>query len=356
MCLTSLSSTTQTKTKKMAVVLERSRSLADVIDREQGLVDDAQSTLLVDLAKIVADSTAKEAEATAAVRRDWWTEARESLLNIFSLAHNSSQQSSRGVRISPCNELNGNALSDTDLGASAAEKTPPSAAAPLLLVLRTRLNELLRAEEARVANIATDAVAAADAVGGRGGDRGGPLHLAVAEKQRCSSEAIKRCADAIEALRSEPSAWGGENKRTDPVANQNSTEGGSSSSTGRHSGTHNPEEEFESFRFGLEAETVQLAAASFGAEVGQLATSPSAPAQCTATEVVEIGKEGLSSSPSSLPSDDCPPSDLTRSQLDLRRAARVRAFARALGEMMSRWREALLDDNIQASLPNCGRH
>lgn len=340
----------------MAVMLEKSRSVTDVIGRARGLVEDAQSTLLVNLGNIVADNAAKEAEATAAARRQWWTEAREGLRHTFSLAHNYSQNI-REVDLSPCNKDKGSACSEIGVGASATEETPPPATAKLLLV-RTRLNELLVADEARVVNIATDAVAVADTVGGRSGDRGGPLDLAVAEKQRCSSEAIQRCADAIEAFRSAPSAYGGENKHiiaANPVPKNISTGGSTGSTSGivRHADTRNLQEEFESFWLRLEAEAVQLVVASFGTEQRQLVSSPSASVQPAVNEVIEIGQKpsSRSSSSSLLRSDYFPQRDLMRSQLDLRRAARVRAFARALGEMVSRGRETLLDDLLEVTFP-----
>lgn len=372
-CVFCLSSS---KTKKMAGALEKSRFVVDAIGRARGLVDDAQSTLLVDLAKIVADNAAKEGEATAAARRDWWTEARESLRHVFAVAHNGCTQSSRGVSTPRCNEDNGSACSDdVDVGVSSTETKPPlpSAAAQLLLV-RIRLDELLLADEARVAdNIATD-ITAADTNDGRGDDRGGPLDLAVAENQRCCSEAIQRCADAMEAFRSAPSASRGENTSdttASPAVKKNSTGGSTVSASGiishrggKRNAEEEGEEEFESFRLRLEAKAVQLATSSFGAEVRQLAVNPSAPAQAAVTEAMDISEKpsssssspSSSSSSSSLASDYCPRKDLTRSQLDLRRTARVRAFARALGEMISRGHRALLDDNLRVSLADCGRH
>lgn len=213
-------------------------------------------------------------------------------------------------------------------------------------------------------NIATDAVAAADNVGGRGGDRGGPLDLAMVKMKMCSSEAIQQCADAVEVFRSSSWACGGANTHniaTNPMAKKPSPGDGTTSTSGisRKGGTRHPEEELKSFRFRLEAETIQLAVASFGTEVRQLAISPSAPAHSMVTEATIIGQEPPppaltpSSSLSSLPSDYFSQRDPTRSWLDLRRAARVRAFAQALGEMMSPGREALLDDDLMVSLTDC---
>ncbi|CAM9341992.1 unnamed protein product [Pylaiella littoralis] len=175
----------------------------------------------------------------------------------------------------------------------------------------------------------------------------------------CSSEAIQQCADAVEVFRSSSWACGGANTHniaTNPMAKKPSPGDGTTSTSGlsRKGGTRHPEEELKSLRFRLEAETIQLAVASFGTEVRQLAISPSAPAHSMVTEATIIGQEPPppaltpSSSLSSLPSDYFSQRDPTRSWLDLRRAARVRAFAQALGEMMSPGREALLDDDLMA--------
>lgn len=340
--------------KKHARALERSRLLADVIDREQRVIDDGHSILLVDLARIVAGNAEKEAEATAFARRHWWAEAWESLLSLFVLAH-SSRQTSQGSRLSPSSENSGKVDVGVDVvGDSAPEKTHVPAASSLTLI-RTRLDELQRAEEVRAAKVKGDILA-----GGEVGEQG-PLHFAVAEKHRHSSEAIGRCLNTVEDSRSDPLAWGGKSnprsKEANPAADNSATassrEGSDSGDGGCRRGTHTPEQEdMGLFLSGLEVSAVQLAAASFEAEVRLLAIGPATPP--TAAEVASLPpppEAKIEQKAPSSPSEDLPPGDLTRSQLDLRRTARVKAFARALNEMLHRGREALQKQTLQVAPP-----
>lgn len=354
--------------------------LADVIDREQGAIDDGHSVLLVDLARIVAGNTEQEVAATAAARQNWWAEAREGLLSVFISAHNS-RQTRQGSWLFARSGSDGKAVA---VGVDAADDPAPEeahlpVAPPLLPLIRTRLDELLREEEARAAKAKGNILAAADDTveAGRSGreeagEQRGPLHLAVAIKQRLSDEAIARCLDAIEAARSDLFARGGKRgqriKEAHPAAENGSTTSssreGSSSGSGscggderRPRGTHPvPEqEELGLFLSSLEASAVQLAAASFEPEVRLLAIGAATP-PTAAAEVAALPQPPpeatIEEKALTLPlSQDDPPGDMTRSQLDLRRTARVQAFARALAEMLCRGREALQRKELQVPPP-----
>lgn len=346
---------------KHARARERSRLLAEVIGREQRVIDDGHPALLVDLARIVSSNAEKEADATAAARRSWWAEARESLLSLFVSAHSSRQRREGSLpSSSPLDDGNGGraAAPGVDVVDDYAPVETHLPAASSLVLIRTRLDELLRAEETRGTSVrGGDTLAAAD-IGEAGlgeeaaAGKQGPLHLAVAEKQRCGSEVVGRCLDAIEAARSSDSSARGErrnqrskeaNAAAEDGAIASSGDGGDGSDGVSRSVTHDAEAELSLFQFRLEAGAVQLAAASLEADVRLLAIGPAAPA--TAAEVASFrtptGTRVEENPLSLLPEDDPPPGELTRSQLDLRRAARVKAFARALGEMLCRGRETL---------------
>ncbi len=342
----------------MAKALGRSRSLAEVIDREQAVVEDAQSALLVDLARIAVDSTAREAQAAAAARRSWWAEARECLLGLLSSSHGGGGgRGSKRAQVSPrCKDGDSGGVvvdgGNAGVGATASEPTVPRSATSSLALVRSRLEKVEAVTDS--AGIAGGGVGGGD---GGGGSR--PLHVAVKKKQHRSDEAIRRCADAIKAARSDPQAWGGDGSNGQTTASKASPAAAgaaeeeeeeelsssnvSSKDGGRGGEDGAPEEEEMSlFLSGLEAEAVQLAAASFEAEVRRLVSpsrSPPAEAAAAATE------GGQTASPPSTPSsspEDRPPGGLTRSQLDLRRVGRVRNLARALGEVLRRGREALV--------------
>ncbi|CAB1105292.1 unnamed protein product [Ectocarpus sp. CCAP 1310/34] len=338
----------QQQNQQTARALEVSQSLADVIDREQDLVDDAQSALVVDLAKIVADENAKRAEAAAVARRHWWAEAREILLDLFHSVHSSNRN----------DQERGGGCADVDVGihgsGSATEKPAATSSASLQLI-RTSLDELLRAEEILVEKAAKDFLTAvnADEYGGGGG---GPLHVAAAENQRSTNEVLDRCTKAFEAASFDPST-STVGQPTPVNLNQWSTEGGSSS--GRLGGAHNPEEELASFRGRLETDAVQLAVASFDMEVRELAIDAAIPVAASEavmppcfpgapSTMLEIEGKG---SPPPFPLDGRPPSsDLTRSHLDLRRVARVKAFARTMEDMLSTARKAILKETQRGSV------
>lgn len=324
----------QTQHQQTAKALEVSQSLADVIDREQNLVDDAQSALVVDLAKIVADENAKRAEAAAVARRHWWAQARESLLDLFRSVHSSNRD----------DQERGGGCADIDVGihgGGSATKKPAATSSASLPLIRNNLDELLRAEEIIVEKAATDFLTAANPDEYGGG--GGPLHVAVAEYQRYTNEVLERCAKAFDAT-----SFGPQTPtvgQTTPVnLNQWPTTGASGS--GHLGGINNPEEELASFRGRLETDAVQLAVASFETEVREWAIGAAIPA--TGSEAVLPAY--LAGAPSTMLEIECkesPPSDLTRSQLDLGRVARVKSFARAMGDMLSRARKALLKETLE---------
>ena len=352
----------------MARALDRLRSLAESIDREQLVVEDAQSTLLVELAKIAADSAAKETEAVAAARRRWWAEARESLLSLLSSSVHDGRGSrgSKRARVSPGGE---HGTGGAGVDAPASEQATPPPATPSLSFVRARLDK-----------IAADALATAEVVGADGADGGSagstgeggggsPLYLVVGKKRHRSDEAIRRCADAIEAARSDPRAWGGDGdgqitaaaatlaaaaeeevevENDSTVSSKEGSRGGDGCHrrAARNNGAPEEERGMGLFWSRLEAEAVQLAVASLEEAEARRLTPPSPP---TATET-EIGQTASSPSTSVLP-EDHPPGDLTRSQLDQRRVGRVRDLAKALTEMLCRWREALVMDTLQVGLP-----
>lgn len=340
----------------MARALGRSRLLAEAIDREQVVVEDAQSTLLVDLSRIAAADTAREAEAAAAARRSWWAEARECLLGLLSSSHGGSGGGggSKRARASLRSQDgdSGGIVCDggsAGVGAPASEVTVPRPATSSLGLVRSRLEKVEAAA-------AVDASAAAGIVGGGDGEEGGgsrPLHLAVKKQQHRSDEAIRRCADAIEAARSDPRAWGGdssieqttaataspavageEEENSSTVSSRDVRRGGEYGHREKQNNRAPEEEGMDLFRSELEAEALRLAAASFEAEVRRLVPA--------STAVTEVGQTALPSSTSASSPKDRPSSGLTRSQLDLRRVGRVRSLARALGEVLHRGREALV--------------
>ena len=71
---------------KTARASDRSRALASLIDEEQGRLEDERSSLAADLVKVVADSTAKAAEAADEASRAWWAAANAGLASLFSAA------------------------------------------------------------------------------------------------------------------------------------------------------------------------------------------------------------------------------------------------------------------------------
>ena len=362
----------KTTNQQHARALERSRLLADVIDREQRVIDDGNSALLTDLTRTVAVSTEKEANAMAVARRAWWAEARESLLSLFVSAHDS-HQSCKGSRLPPSPRSESGNGGNIVIGADAVDNDPApeatlAAVASSLPLIRARLDEMLRAEEARAAKATGDILATGDAMeagSGREREEQGSLHLAVAEKQRLDSEAIGRCLVAVEAARSGPFASGGKRDQQTRAADLPAEDAATASprqrsgisdgggDEGRSHGTRDiPEQEMDLFLNRLEAGAVQLAAASFEAEVRLLAIGPVSPPTAAAEAMASCPpppETTAGEAPLSLPSEHGPPGELTRSQLDLRRTARVKAFVRALGEMLCRGREVLQQQTLQVT-------
>lgn len=71
---------------KTARASGRSLALASLIDKEQGRLEDERSSLAADLVKVVADNTAKAAEAADEAGRVWWAAASAGLVSLFSAA------------------------------------------------------------------------------------------------------------------------------------------------------------------------------------------------------------------------------------------------------------------------------
>lgn len=280
--------------------MDRSQALTDWFDGEQRLLEDAKSSLVVTLAKIVADTTTAETKAVAASQQDWWGEARESLVNLF--VTGTPEAEMIGGRESPRarQPLIGAA------GASAAKETTSSA------LLLARLESMVQAEELRAADTAAAVVA-----------ERGPLQVAVKQNQRVLSKAAQRCTDVLEAACACPSR--DENMAQTPVAEADRCLG----------------KELDIFRSRLEAKALQIVAVSFEDEIRRMAIDAAAMA---AGAVPPVATEETTSSP-----NDCS-SELTRSQLDLRRAARLSAYAKALGDMLSRAREVLSKKTFEVSM------
>lgn len=272
--------------------MDRSRAIAELIDGAQEQLEQEQSSLAVELTKIVGDITTAEVKAVLLARRDWWDEAKKGLVCLLmsELAGVTNRQGGAGG----CRE---NQPSAAESPLEAGEESNSSAQ------LLARLDGLTRVEGLRSAGDAVAIVA-----------EGGPLHLAVAEKQLRSRETMERCASALEAALE--------------AASSRSRSGSSltaeAAATGAVGDAHFEPvaDQLGHFRLRLEADAVEFATASFECEVRELALDGN-------------GEQNTSSLRDS-------PSELSRSQLDLRRAERARDCARALGEMLSRARDVLL--------------
>ena len=237
-----------------------------------------------------------------------------------------------------------------------------------------RLDSLNRAEGLRFASLAADTTVGADEIGG-------PLHLAVAERKRRQKEAFDRCEKALqervddddddcgdggsplphrarslattvvalgEAAGAPPPSVAAAVPAS-PIGECGGGGGGGDSGGGGggggdgglgNGGVVQSPEELDGFREKLEADTIQLATASFEDEVKRLA----------ADDADDVPPPVAIAEASPLP-DDSPPSprELTRSQLDLRRAAEIRAYARSLGRMLLRARKVLVEEIVQVS-------
>lgn len=289
--------------------MSRSRVLSGIVDLEQVRLEDERTVLVVDLANIVSDISATEAQAATDARREWWREFRDTVLNLFPRGSakdaaafiNTGSSKAEGSGRRETAEVAG---IDTNAGTADinSEVASPSTASVILLDC---LEDMIRTEELR----------AADAWGGVLSEDG-PLHHAVAKKQQGNIDAIEACADAFEvACEKRPSD---EDKIAVGQASKLTLAEG-----------------LDQFRLRVEREAVQIVSSSFEDEVRRLAGEFE-----ERTETVTIEEASVS------PEEECP-SELTRSQLDLRRAARVRAYVRAAGEMLTQAHEALQEYSVE---------
>lgn len=303
--------------EKKGKALDTSRELADLIDEQEGRLKDEQLSLATLLAKIVAENAAAETEAAAAARRDWWAEVGESLPRILSARTGEAVIRGGGGR-GGGEILEGEqppTRTDTDGFRDSAQ-------------LVARLESMIRVEELRAAQAAADAVA-----------DDGPLHRAVAEKRLRCREEIERCESVFEAAC--------DRSRTE------SSSAGAAALTSASASTATPPpvgegcplqqpEEHNLFRSKLGLDAVQLVAASFEDDVRQVAVEAAAVAGSRSVAIEEV---------TSSPGDS--PGELTRSELDLRRAARIGVCARGLSDTVSRACEVLHQEMLGvSSLPS----
>ena len=341
------------------------------MDEEQGRLEDEHSFLVADFVKIVADNTAKATEIADEASRTWWTAASAGLVSLFSAAcvgeprgcgdqekyrRDSRPQGCDGRESSRRGCLNIEA-EPTGVGSTGSAAAPAPAAA----ILVARLSSMNHAEELRFAKNAADIV----------GVENGPLYLAVEEEKRRQKKAIDRCEAALAradydgdsppractrttgasaalaavvagappaaAVPASPAGecGGGSGGDSDGVV-QPAEERRTGECGDGGDGSVQTAEELDRFREQLEADTIQLATASFEDEVKRLDTDG-------AKDVAPVTRAEASP----LPDDPPPPRDLTKSQLDLRRAADIRAYARSLGLMLLRARKVLVEEIVQ---------
>lgn len=274
-----------------------SKRVLDLIDQEEAGLAEEQSSLVIGFAKIVADTAAAEIEATTVARQDWWKEAREGVLRMFS-ATCLRGRSSHGWK--SCE--GGNSITDS-VNVGALETT---ASSPLLL---SRLDGMIRAEKLRTTDAAVAAV-----------NECGPLHLVVEEKQLRNKQALERCLGVVEAAYERPSC---ESFELEAIAEKIEPASEVSAKLWGKEGDIVFLEELDLSRSKVETHAVQQVAASFEDDIKRLAVE---------------GK---------IPPRDDRPIELTRAQLDLRRAARIAAQAKALGEMLFQARKALLKKTFE---------
>ena len=356
---------------------DRSRALASMIGEERTRLEDQRSSFTADLVGIVAGNTSKENELADEASRAWWVEASAGLARLFSECvggardcrkqnQNRNGGDKSGAVVCGGREglptgaaVNNGGAVDGDggggVGVGSAESETPAAANPAAALLMTLLNNMNRTEERRSEKNAADVAAET-----------GPLRLAVEEKRLLQEEAIHRCESALEAAAAEGSPLAvvreeasaaveaaapaaavpaspptGERESGDDDGKQLADErdtGGCGDVDGLPSA-----EELDRFRTKLEADTVELAAASFDDEVRGLAIDEK-------DDVPSAATLGCSTFP------HCePPRELTRSQLDLRRTAEIRAYARSLGGMLLRARKGLAEEMLQVISYTCSR-
>ncbi|CAM9478023.1 unnamed protein product, partial [Scytosiphon promiscuus] len=322
---------------EMTQALSQSRRLAATMDHAQRLVDDAQAALAEDLAKIVAENAAGEIDAAAVARRGWWAEAGRHLGDLFLLGH--------GIEGSTA-VANGDVNNDpVDRHRTPATEEPASSAPKSVPMIEARLEASLRKEEKRAEMVAADLVAGVSFVSTK-----------MANIRRRIREAMEPCAKALEAARDCLLSSAVEQEAQSEPENTVTKTHGTPDGRRRHRGSNNAKEEDpDLFRIKLEADAIRLAATSYETEVRGLAigtvlssgTGATPPMASTALPAPAVGK-ARDSLPSTQ-SDNLPASCLTRSELDLKRAARAGSFARALGEMLFRARAALVKNALKAT-------
>lgn len=279
--------------------MSTSQTLAAIVDLEQVRLEDKRMVLVVDLANIVNDVSATEAQAAIDARREWWRGFRDIILNLFARGAAKDAAASINTRSSKAEDSGRRETAEeagTSTNAGAADVNSEVASSVTLL---DGLEDMIRTEELR----------AADAWGGVLSE-GGPLHHAVEKKLQGNIDAMEACADALEAA-CEKRPSDGDRMAVEQASMVTLAEG------------------LDQFRLRVEGEAVQLVSSSFEDDVRRLAGEFE-----RRTETVTIKQASVS------PEEECP-SELTRSQLDLRRAARVRLFVRAAGEMLTQAHEAL---------------
>lgn len=277
---------------KWALELERSRALAETIGEEKQRLEHQQSLFAVTLTDVVADATVAEADALASARCLWWQEAREGFLTLFSTVMDT---------------LSFEGNTEEALDADAAN----SARVRHAIVLR--LDGITREDDMRSAAAMAAIVA-----------ENGPLRHAEEEQDQRCRETIDRCHSAVNAAvehRSCPS---------NNLREAMTTFGpGGDDSALLHPDVR---EDLQRIRSLLEKEAVERATASLEGETRKLA--------------MEANEEPC-------PSRSDTPSELTRSQLDLRRVARVRAGSRVLGNVLFRAHDVILEAKRDVSICLC---
>lgn len=302
--------------EKAATALGRSRTLSNIVDREQVRLGEERSALVVDLARVVGNTSTAEAEAATNARREWWREARDSIVSFFSKGSAAQAATAASVTAGSCSQAEDSdrretatvVVGDVLTEAGAAHLVSEVASAPTSSAsLLDRLDDMIHAEEIRAADTWAAVLMS----------ESGVLHLAVASKQQGDRDAMEACTDAFEAAR-EKRPSGADNTATIELVSMIPLAEG-----------------LDQFRLRLEGEAVRLVSASFEDEVRRLAEFEGR------SEMVAIGEASLSPKKEEEEDEEECPSELTRSQLDLRRVARVRAHVRALGEMLTQAHEAL---------------
>lgn len=265
--------------------------LAETIGEEKQRLEHQQSLFAVTLEDIVTDATVAEADAIASARCLWWKEAREELLKLF-------------PTVVDTLSYEGDTPLEEVLGADAVDRARVSN------TILLRLDDVTREDDKRsVAAMATIAT------------ENGPLRSAVEEHDQRYKETINRCHSAVNAV---------VEHRSCPSKNfleAMSTFGpGADDSALLHLDVH---EDLQRVQPLLEKEAVERASASLEGETKKLA---------------------MEANEQSCPSCSDTPSELTKSQLDLRRVARVREGSKALGNMLFQAHDVILEAKRDVSI------